>query len=229
MNDTDKTRQGDEAYSGRKPAPSPGSLTPITRKPMNERIRKLLEEMKVLEEQLAAVLHEQESRMFFQVKGKRVEFERGAREAHLRLKRNFFRWVITDRPQNFLTAPFIYGMIFPLAFADLFVSIYQAVCFPVYGIVKVRREDYIIHDRQALSYLNWFERFHCTYCAYANGLISYIGEITARTEQYFCPIKHARKVLGTHGRYAQFLEFGEASDYHARLEAFRLALGSEKP
>jgi len=82
--------------------------------------------------------------------------------------------------------------------------------------------------RASLGYLNWFEHFHCTFCAYANGLIAYIGEITARTEQYFCPIKHARKALGTHARYAHFLDYGEADDYQAKLEAFRAALGREE-
>ena len=195
---------------------------------MNERIRKLMNDMNALEGELRTALHEREARMFFQIKGKRVEFERNVRDAHLKLKRNFFRWVLTDRPQNLLTAPFIYGLILPLSFADLCVTLYQAACFPVYGIGRVRRADYIVFDRQELGYLNWFERFHCTYCAYANGLIAYIGEITARTEQYFCPIKHARKALGTHARYAHFLGFGEAENYHARLEGFRVELGEEK-
>jgi hypothetical protein len=194
---------------------------------MNDHIRKLLDDMNALEEELRTALHQQETRMFFQIEGKRVKFERSVRQAHRRLKRNFFRWVITDRPQNFLTAPFIYALIAPLAFADLCVTLYQAVCFPVYGIIKVKRADYLVYDRRHLGYLNWFEHFHCTFCAYANGLIAYIGEITARTEQYFCPIKHARKALGTHARYARFLDYGEADDYHAKLEAFRVELGRE--
>jgi hypothetical protein len=35
--------------------------------------------------------------------------------------------------------------------------------------------------------------------------MGYMAEILARTEQYFCPIKHARKSLGTHSRYKRFL------------------------
>jgi hypothetical protein len=49
----------------------------------------------------------------------------------------------------------------------------------------------------------------------------------ARTEQYFCPIKHARKILGTHLRYAQFLDFGTAEDYETKLEHYRVALNNE--
>ena len=191
---------------------------------MNERIKALVDQIGALEDELRTALHEQESRIFFQIKGKRVEFERTMKETHRRLKRGILRWIVTDRPQNFLTAPVIYSLIIPMVVLDVFVTVYQALCFPVYGIAEVRRTDYIVLDRQHLGYLNWFERFHCTYCAYANGLVAYTAEITARTEQYFCPIKHARKVLGTHARYARFLDFGDATEYHARLEEFRVAL-----
>jgi hypothetical protein len=115
-------------------------------------------------------------------------------------------------------------MIFPIALLDVTVSFYQATCFPIYRIAKVSRKDYIVFDRHNLGYLNFYERLHCEYCAYANGLLAYASEIIARTEQYFCPIKHARKVLGTHAKYAQFLSFGDAEDYHKRLEAIREAL-----
>jgi hypothetical protein len=118
-------------------------------------------------------------------------------------------------------------MIIPLVITDIFITFYQLTCFPIYGIKKVRRGDYIIFDRQQLNYLNFIEKFHCTYCAYGSGMIAYISEIVARTEQYFCPIKHARKVLGTHARYARFLDFGEAENYEARLEEFRRSLSNE--
>jgi hypothetical protein len=118
-------------------------------------------------------------------------------------------------------------MIIPLLITDLFVSFYQFTCFPIYGIKKVRRADYIIFDRQQLNYLNFIEKFHCTYCAYGSGMIAYISEIIARTEQYFCPIKHARKILGTHARYTRFLDYGDAKDYEARLEEYRRALSKD--
>lgn len=51
-------------------------------------------------------------------------------------------------------------------------------------------------------------------------MIAYVGEIVACTEQYFRPIKHARKVLGTHRRYANFSEYGEADDFEAKLKKF---------
>jgi hypothetical protein len=191
---------------------------------MDDRIRDLLRQIASLEDELHAALHERESRVLFTIRGKRVEFEREARQMHRRLKRGLLHWLTTDRPQNLITGPIIYAMIFPLALLDLCVTFYQASCFPIYGIAKARRGDYIVFDRHRLGYLNVIERFHCEYCAYANGVIAYLSEIVARTEQYFCPIKHARKVLGSHERYARFLDYGDAADFHARLEGFRAAL-----
>jgi len=199
-----------------------------TRGTMNDRIQQLLKQMTVLEDDLREALHEQETNMLFQIRGKRVEFEQSIKQTHRRLKTRFFRWLVTDRPQNLITGPVIYSMIVPLAILDLFVTVYQAVCFPVYRVEKVRRGDYIVLDRQQLEYLNFIEKFHCTYCAYGSGLIAYVHEIVARTEQYFCPIKHARRILGTHSRYRHFLDYGEAADYEAKLEAFRVALGRMK-
>ena len=194
---------------------------------MNEKIRHILGQITALEDELRESLHEQEHALFYQIKGKRVEFERVVKDAHLQLKMGIFRWFLEVRPQNYLTAPFIYGMIVPLVILDIGVTIYQTTCFPIYGIAKARRSDYIVFDHRHLAYLNVFDKAHCLYCSYANGLIAYSLEITARTEQYFCPIKHAHKILGTHSRYAQFLDYGEAEDFQSKREAVRVALAKE--
>lgn len=196
---------------------------------MNEKIRQLLDQMSALENDLRQAVQEQEASVLFQIKGKRVEFEASVRQAHRKLKNSFFRWLVTNRPQNLITGPIIYSMIVPMLFLDLCVSFFQATCFPIYGITKVRRGDYIVFDRQQLEYLNFIEKFHCTYCAYGNGLLAYVSEIVGRTEEYFCPIKHARKRLGAHSRYARFLGYGEAADYEAKLEAYRVGLGDKQP
>lgn len=196
---------------------------------MNEKIRQLLDQISVLEDDLRREVQAQETSALYHIKGKRVEFEATVREAHRQLKTGFFRWVVTYRPQNLFTGPIIYSMIVPLLLLDVCVSFYQATCFPIYGITKVRRGDYMVYDRHQLGYLNFIEKFHCTYCAYANGLTAYVTEIVGRTEEYFCPIKHARKVLGAHSRYARFLGYGEAADYAAKLEQFRVRLGDKPP
>ena len=191
---------------------------------MENRIRHLLAQISALEDDLRTALHEQETRLFYQIDGKRVEFEGRIRTAHRELKRGILHWIVTDRPQNFLTGPVIYSLIVPLAFLDFCVTVFQVTCFRIYRIARVRRANYIVFDHQHLEFLNWFERFHCNYCAYANGVIAYSREIAARAEQYFCPIKHARKVPGSNERYARFLAYGEAADYHVKLEEYRRAL-----
>ncbi len=196
---------------------------------MNDTIAQLMAKMAEVEDDLRTAIHEQESKMFFEIKGKRVEFESSVKAAHKKLKTNFFRWLVTNRPQNLITGPIIYAMVFPLMMLDLCVSLYQWICFPVYGVAKVKRSDYIVFDRHQLHYLNFIEKFHCTYCEYGNGLMSYMAEILARTEEYFCPIKHAHKVLGTHARYKRFLNYGDAADYAAKLEAYRVGLGEKTP
>ena len=195
---------------------------------MNDQINQILQRMAVLEDELRTAVHDQESRVFFHIRGKRVEFERSVKQAHEQLKKNLFRWLVTDRPQNLITGPLIYGMAIPLLMLDACVSFYQWACFPIYGIAKVRRSDYLVFDRRHLAYLNIIEKLHCTYCEYGNGLMGYMAEILARTEEYFCPIKHAHKVLGTHSRYNRFLAYGDAVAYEARLEEFRVALGKAR-
>lgn len=194
---------------------------------MNDKVRQLLQQITDLEEELRAALLVQKGRVSYHIQGRRIAFECAIREAHQKLKVGIFSWLLSVPLRNLLTAPIIYSMIVPLVLTDIFVTIYQASCFPVYGIPKICRKDYITFDHQHLAYLNLIEKFHCLYCSYANGLIAYVREITARTEQYFCPIKHAQKILGTHHRYPAYLEYGEAEDFQARLDEFRAALAQE--
>jgi hypothetical protein len=82
-------------------------------------------------------------------------------------------------------------------------------------------------DHQHLAYLNLIEKIDCMYCSYAVGMLGYAREITARTEQYFCPIKHARKILSVHSRYRQFLDYGDADNFHDKVEELRTGLAGE--
>ena len=66
------------------------------------------------------------------------------------------------------------------------------------------------------------------FCAYGNGVVAYVREVSSLTEQYWCPIKHALKVHDPHLRYYQFLEYGDADGYRARLEALRQQLAADQ-
>jgi hypothetical protein len=109
---------------------------------------------------------------------------------------------------------------------DIFVSLYQAVCFPVYGIEKVRRGDYIAFDRKHLSYLNGLEKLNCVYCSYGNGLLAYAAEIAGRTEKRWCPIKHAKRMAAVHRHYSEFVDYGDADAYR-RLQNARSSAASD--
>ena len=157
----------------------------------------------------------------------KIRFLQGELDVELAKRRAELRVGIEHgriKPLVILTAPVIYAGIIPFLVLDLFVTVYQAVCFPIYGIARVRRTDYLVFDRHHLAYLNALEKLNCAYCAYANGLIAYTREIAARTEQYWCPIKHARRVIGTHDRYVLFGDFGDAEEYQEQLARLRKAL-----
>lgn len=195
---------------------------------MNDRIRNLVQQIYDLQEELRTILHEQETRAFFEIAGKRIRFQRAVKETHQQLKIGLFHWFRTSRPQSILSAPIIYGIFLPMLVYDIALTVYQATCFRLYGIPRVQRSKYIVIDRHRLAYLNIFEKLNCVYCGYANGLIAYAREIAACTEQYWCPIKHARKVLGSHDRYADFLDYGDAGEYHKKLEKLRKALSDQE-
>lgn len=138
---------------------------------------------------------------------------------HRRLKTSSWKHLRNTRLLVIFSSPLIYACVLPFLLLDAAVAIYQLVCFPIYGIPKVRRKDYLVFDRGRLAYLNTIEKVGCMYCSYANGLLALITEIAARSEQDFCPIKHAHSLLQTHSRYAKFLPYGDARAYRAKADA----------
>lgn len=194
---------------------------------MNKRVQEILNQIRELEDELKNALQEQEAKLSYRIEGSKVRFDNAVKSAHKRVKTGLFTWLRKSRPQSILSAPFVYGMIIPIALFDLSLTIYQMICFRLYDIPRVARSDYIVIDRQHLAYLNIFEKLNCIYCGYGNGVISYAREITARTEQYWCPIKHASKILDAHPRYNAFLDYGDATEYPVKLIGFRAALKGE--
>jgi hypothetical protein len=159
----------------------------------------------------------------------RTRFERRIQTVDRRLRRSIARFLRESSIPNLLTAPMIYSLIAPLVLMDIWISLYQWVCFRVYGVPCVRRQDYLIIDRHRLGYLNAIEKLNCVYCGYANGLFAYLREIAGRTEQYWCPIKHARQIRQPHSRYPRFLEYGDAKGYHERLAGLRTMWNDPAP
>lgn len=182
---------------------------------------KLLTRIRELQDELEAEFRRRRKEFRYQFENGRVVFEAEVRKRHRALRVRLFTFLRHTRPMVVLTAPVIYSLILPFLLLDLFVTLYQRICFPVYGIERVRRADFIRVDRHHLAYLNALQKLNCIYCGYCNGLIGYVQEIAGRTEAYWCPIKHAARVGAHHVYYAQFVDYGDGEGFAAGLQASR--------
>jgi hypothetical protein len=187
----------------------------------------LREHIARLEAALEHELSEARSRWRYRLEAGRVHFEHDVRLAHQRLRQSIPAFIRESEPLNLLTAPIIYSLIVPIALVDVWITVYQRTCFPLYGISRVRRSDYIVIDRQHLAYLNAIEKINCMYCGYANGVLAYVREVAARTEQYWCPIRHAKRLKAAHAHYREFIEYGDPEAYKRRLTMLRDELKHE--
>lgn len=194
---------------------------------MTEAIDAIIDRIRDLELELEVEFAKQGAGLKFGFERGAVQFEEEVARRQRELRKSLASFLLKAPPLYILTAPVIYSLILPFAIADLWVSAYQAICFRVYGIPQVRRSRYMVFDRAGLPYLNAIEKLNCAYCSYVNGVIAYVREVGARTEQFWCPIKHARRVLGQHARQARFEEFGEAETYQQRQRDLRAALRAE--
>jgi hypothetical protein len=194
---------------------------------MTPQINALIEKIRALESELDAELAKRRAELRIGLEHGRIAFEEELLRRHRQLRQKLLPYLFGANPLVVLTAPVIYAGIIPFVLLDIFVNIFQAVCFPIYGIAKIKRADYLVFDRHHLAYLNALEKLNCAYCSYANGIIAFTREIAARTEQYWCPIKHARRVIGTHARYALFDDYGDGENYLARLAELRKALAKD--
>ena len=184
---------------------------------MTAQLDELLGRLREVQAEIEVELAKRREELRFHLENRRIVFEREVLRIHRELKTRATRYLIEANPLMIISAPVIYSLIIPIALVDLWVMAYQAVCFPIYKIPKVRRRDYLVFDRHHLAYLNIIEKINCAYCSYANGAIAFVREVAARTEVYWCPIKHARRVLGAHPHYQGFADFGDAGAFRGKL------------
>ena len=189
---------------------------------VRDEIAHLAASIRALERQLEEALARRRIELNYKVHDGVAHFEQVMIARHRLLKTRLSSYLLGARPAMILTAPAIYALIIPLLLLDLFVAVYQAACFPVYGIPRVSRSEYLVFDRGRLAYLNAVEKLNCAYCSYANGLLAHVREVASRTEEYWCPIKHAQRVLGVHARYGDFVDYGDADSYRHELERLRV-------
>ncbi len=185
------------------------------------KIEGLIEDIKKLEKELSQEIQKKETEFFYKIQDKKVHFEETIKQQHKILVTKIHTYLFSAAFLNILTTPIVWFCLVPVLFMDIVVTVFQAICFRVYGIPAVNRKDYIVIDRHALRYLNMIEKINCCYCGYVNGFIAYAQEIGARTEQYWCPIKHSRKIATIHSRYKNFLEYGDGREYRETIEKVR--------
>ncbi|MDV7271032.1 hypothetical protein RYZ20_08985 [Thioclava sp. A2] len=192
---------------------------------MSDTLEKLQARLSELENQIEAEWDRRRAEMQYRLERGRIVFEEGVKDAHRRVRIGLWRFLRRTRPAVILSAPVIYSVAIPFAVIDLWVTLYQRICFPIYGIARVKRSDHIVFDRHQLAYLNGIQKFNCLYCSYGNGVASYVREVSARTEKYWCPIKHARRIKGPHAYYGEFCDFGDADGFQRESPRLRRELG----
>jgi len=188
------------------------------------RLKELLIEIRELEVRIADEISREADELGYTIKRGKIRFEEEISNRHRQLTKTLGDYLRECSWPGLLVSPIVYSLIIPVVIFDVFVFFYQLVCFPIFKIPKVRRRDYIVLDRHKLQYLNIIERFNCAYCGYVGGFIAYVQEVAARSEQYWCPIKHARQLENPHARYHDFLAYGDADAYVAQLNNLRQKL-----
>ena len=177
-----------------------------------------------LEHELETLLEEKQEYFQYTFEKGKVSFKRQIRELQRKHKKGLVKYIVEAKFKHIISVPIIYSIIIPIFFIDITVTFYQHICFRLYGIPRVNRSKYMVIDRQHLDYLNALEKFNCMYCGYGNGVMSYVREIIARTEQYWCPIKHASKIIDAHSGIENYVDYGDARAYREKLVELRKAV-----
>ncbi len=188
---------------------------------MSEKIKKIVEEIEILEEKLKKEIATQEGHIAYKIENGRVNFEQDI----LALQKENMKKVMAYLKEipflHLISSPIIYMMVLPALLFDVMLFIYQQVVFRVYKFDFIKRSDYIVFDRHYLAYLNPIEKLNCLYCSYFNGLMHYAAEISAKTELYFCPIKHAKKIAYKHRYYKDFLTYGDENNFQEKMQSLK--------
>ena len=195
---------------------------------MSEEFATLRRKFEALEEEFEAALARRRKALRYALKERRPVFDAEAIAEHVKARKSVWASLADTYGRNLIAAPFIYALIIPIILLDGTASLYQAVGFRLWRVPQVVRRDYVAIDRHRLPYLNAIQKLNCVYCGYANGVLAYVSEIASRTEQYWCPIKHALRVKRSHGRYYDFLDYGDGADLMARIGEMREKLREEE-
>jgi len=188
---------------------------------MNENIKEMIEEIETMKKKLGEEITKQEENVNYEISNGYIKFEKEMFNSQKQNMMHLWDWFREIPLQQLLSAPVVYMMIIPAVVLDIMLFVYHNVVSRVFKIKFRKRSDYVVFDRQYLGYLNVVEKLNCLYCAYFNGVMQYASSIAGRTELYFCPIKHAKKIAYKHEFYHTFLPYGDGDEYQKTLKELR--------
>jgi len=185
---------------------------------MSHSIQEMIKEIETLKAKLKEEIVAKEEHIAYEIEHGRIHFSDEALRTQREKLTHFLQFIKEAPLLHILSAPIVYMMLVPAVILDVLLFVYVSVIFPIYKFPKIKRSDYVVFDRQYLGYLNFIEKLNCVYCSYFNGLLNYTVAVAARSELYFCPIKHAKKIAYTHEHYYDFLPYADATSYHDKLQ-----------
>jgi hypothetical protein len=191
---------------------------------MSEKIEKIVQSIEEMKQRLREEIEKQESHITYEIDHGIVSFEAEVLKRQKLMMKDLFIYFREIPLLHFLVSPLIYIMVIPAMLFDVSLFVYQQVVCRIFKFEPIKRSDYIVYDRHYLGYLNPVEKLNCMYCSYFNGLMQYAAAMAARTELYFCPIKHAKKTAYEHQYYHEFFIYGEEENYQERLKELRTRL-----
>ena len=177
---------------------------------MKSRIGQILEDIRLKKQEITNEYDKLKDKYGFKIEGKKIIWNKWKKEEFKKEKKSVLDSIFTVEFREFLSLPFIWGMLIPAIFLDICLFIYQNTAIRLYKIPLAKRSDYIVFDRKQLAYLNWIQKLDCIYCSYFNWLVQYAVEVAWRTEKYWCPIKHARKKAWSHDWEEFFADYWDA-------------------
>ena len=174
---------------------------------MKTRIHKLFEDIKHKKDEIALEYEKLKEEYGFRIEWRKIIWNKEKKEELKKEKKSILDSIFSATIREILSIPFIWMMLIPAIFLDIWLLIYQQTALRLYKIPLVKRSDYIIFDRWQLVYLNWIQKIDCLYCSYFNWVMQYSVEIAWRTEKYWCPIKHASKKAWEHAWEEYFADY----------------------
>lgn len=122
--------------------------------------------------------------------------------------------------KHIIAIPIVSSLFFPLVILDIWAEIYHRICFPLYKVPYLKRNNYIKIDRHKLKYLSFWQKAYCVYCGYANGIVGYWVKMAGVTEKYWCGIQHEKNANFIPPKHhEEFSKFNDEEDFKQKYKS----------